>query len=65
MTKGRTDEAMVLIFVPVPRGDSAVYALDIAVQYVQQVSPFLYEYLPGSNRVCVLTRSVRVFLSVR
>lgn len=42
---------MIRISVPISRGDSAAYALDMAVKYIQQVSPFLYEYLPGSNRV--------------
>jgi len=42
---------MILISVPIPRGDSAVYVLDMSVKYTQQMSPFLYEYLPGANRV--------------
>ncbi len=51
ITKGRTDGAMIRVSVPIPRGDSPAHALDMAVKYIQQVSPFLYEYLPGSNRV--------------
>ncbi len=51
ITQGRTDGSLIRVSVPIPRGDSTERALEMAVQYIQQVSPFLYEYLPGSNRV--------------
>jgi len=51
ITKGRTDGAMIRVSVPIPRGDSPERALDMAVNYIQQVSPFLLESLPGPNKV--------------
>lgn len=51
ITTGRTDGAMIRVSVPIPRGEGPEQALDLAIQYIHQVSPFLVEYLPGSNTV--------------
>ncbi len=49
ITKGRTDGSMIRVSIPIPRGDSPDNALELGLKYIQKVSPYLVEYLPGPN----------------